>query len=100
MTRRDLKVSLQEICDYALLEGRNTNWKNVVESISRIWEEYHNTNPKELEQNPDIAILLSNIESLLDSYARAELFGENDNTIVFKLLCIGDIYRNIQVLKF
>ena len=99
MTKRDLKVSLKEICDYALLEGRNTNWKNVVESISRIWEEYHNTNPTALERDTDIAILLSNIESLIDSYGRSELFGECDNTIVFKLLCISDIYRNIQVLN-
>ena len=99
MIKRDLKVAVKEICDYALLEGRNADWKKVTKSLGVVWEEYFTSNPSSVERDYDISIFVHDMETLFASYERGQCFGEDENTIVFKLKHIADIYRDVEKWK-
>ena len=99
MLKRDLKVAVKEICEYALLEGRNADWKVVTRSFSIAWEEYFTSNPSSVEMDDDISIFVDDINILFASYERGLMFGEDENTIVFKLKHIADIYRDVEKWK-
>ena len=96
MLKRDLKVAVKEICEYALLEGRNADWKVVTRSFSIAWEEYFTSNPNSIERDIDISIFVGDMETLFASYERGQCFGEDENTIVFKLKHIAEIYMNAE----
>lgn len=93
-SKRDLKYGVKEICDYALLEGKNTDWVSVVDSFGRLEEKYDSYMGFDCSDVDED--FCSKLEELIDSVSRGQMFGEDDGTIKFKLLLMADIYRNIE----
>lgn len=93
MEKRDLKYKIKGICDYCLLEGKNTNWNDVFESLSNLEDEYNSNIGFDALGDVEFCSLLDN---LVEGLARLLTFGEDDGTNVYTLLCIADIYRHIQ----
>ena len=98
MTKRDVKVAMMAICDYCLLEGRNTDWTKVCESIGKIESEFDAEYGFNALMFSDFHLMniCCKIEGLMESVDRGLTFGEDEGTIVFKLLYIADIYRDLQ----
>lgn len=96
--KRDVKIAMMAICDYCLLEGRNTDWAKVCESIGKIESEFDAENGFNALMSSDFHFMgiCKKIEGLLESVDRGLTFGEDERTIVYKLLCIADIYRDLQ----
>lgn len=93
MEKRDLKYKLKAICDYCLLEGRNTDWDNVIESLSDLEVEYNSYIGFDALGDNEFSSLL---DDLVEGIGRGLTFGDDDGTIVYKLLCIANIYKEIQ----
>lgn len=89
MTKRDVKYKVIGVCDYCLLEGKNTNWDMVENSFCDIMAEVN------VDQD-EYKILRDVVDFLLDSIERGRLLGEDEKTIVFRMLLVSDIYRIVQ----
>ena len=93
ITEHDLKYMIRDICEYVFLEGRNTDWKNVIESFKKIGNEYI------VEGNKEYKDLESLIGRLFTCFFLSTAgFGEDENTILKKIKCIVDIYKKTNKL--
>lgn len=93
MEKRDLKHKIMPICEYAMLEGRNTDWINVIESIGIVEGEYNSNSGFDYLDEKEFVEL---IERLLEAVEIMATLGESESAIVYKLSLISKIYFNVQ----
>lgn len=93
MEKRDLKHKIMPICEYVMLEGRNTDWINVIESIGIVEGEYNcNSGFDYLDEKEFVEL----IERLLEAVEIMVTLGESESATVYKLSLISKIYLNVQ----
>lgn len=93
ITEYDLKYKIRSICEYVFLEGRNTDWKNVIESFKMIADGYI------VEGNKRYDDLENLIRRLFKCYYLTTVgFGEDEKTVLNKIRCIIDIYKKTNKL--
>ena len=92
MDKRTLKGKIKAICEYALEEGKNTDWYNVIESFGLLEEEYDSVDGFQF-LDEDIVM---NLETLIDLVGTEELLGKGEKVDISKLMCIVGIYQCVN----
>lgn len=93
MTRKEFKNSVDEICKYALFEGCNTNWKEVIKSFHILNGKCIDSGILTFEEESAYCYLLG---LLFTIYEREQTFGGDENSAISKLTCIADIYSEVN----
>jgi hypothetical protein len=92
MTLRDLKYKIKPVCEYAMLEGKNTDWCSVIESIGIIETEWDFTNGFDFFEDEEFTDL---VKDLLEAVEVAYALGDSEEQRVFRLYLIGQIYNKV-----
>lgn len=92
MTLRDLKYKIKPVCEYAMLEGKNTDWCNVMQSFAIIEGEWNFTDGFDYFEDKEFSDL---VKALVEVLEIAYDFGDSDEQRVFRLYLIGQIYNKV-----
>lgn len=92
MTLRDLKYKIKPVCEYAMLEGKNTDWCNVMESFAIIEGEWDFTNGFDFFEDDEFVSLVNDLVELVEI---AYTLGDSEEQRVYRLYIIGQIYNII-----
>lgn len=92
MEKRDLKYKVKTVCEYAMLNGENTDWLNVVESIGDIESEYNSNSGFDFFEDKDFVKLLEELVTAVDVLYT---LGDSNESKVFRLYLISKIYDRV-----
>lgn len=92
MNKTKFIEQVKTVCEYAILEGRNTDWSNVVESLVKLEDKVEGLELSESELNNFTAC----VGRLVDMERVIKKYGVDDKTNVYNLLVVNELYRTIQ----
>lgn len=92
MNKTKFIEQVKTVCEYAILEGRNTNWSNVVESFVKLEDKVEGLELSESELNNFTAC----IGRLVDMERVIKKYGVDDKTNIYNLLVVSELYMTIQ----
>ena len=92
MTLRDLKYKIKPVCEYAMLEGKNTDWCSVMESFAIIEGEWDFQDGFDFFEDEEFSDL---VKDLVEAIEVAYALGDSEEAKVFRLYLIGQIYNKI-----
>lgn len=93
MELRDLKYKIKPVCEYAMLEGKNTDWCNVMETFAIIEGEWDFQDGFDYFEDEEFSDL---VKHLVEAIEVAYALGDSDKQRVFRLNLIGQIYNKVN----
>lgn len=92
MNKTKFIEQVKTVCEYAILEGRNADWSNVVESLVKLENKVEGLELSESELNNFTAC----VGRLVDMERIIKKYGVDDKTNIYNLLVVNELYRTIQ----
>ena len=89
MTKRDLKYKIKPICEYAMLNGENTDWGNVIESLNSVETEYNPNIGFNTFDDKDFVEVYDNISQAINILYT---MGDSNESKIFRLYLISKLY--------
>lgn len=96
MDNRELKIKVKNICEYAMLEGKNTDWDKVLESFALLEEEYDSVSGFDIFEDKEFTGVLTDI---VESIEILYTFGDSEKAKVLRLYLIYRLYDIVMSWK-